>query len=519
MALRSQASKFLVKQDSTKSLDWGNYADENILLKTQYGGKAWADLTDPVIQYVASARPSLMWGRTPLQDFLQGSGRTREVDSNTVKWKMKGTGEHITIALENNHVGNHTPGIQGGDIFLTLDKPFFVVGDTLFTDVAKDIQVRVYEEAMRYGQGFRYRCKLIDRNPNGYMPQELLTPGLKWLKMDATYGEASWDYGSTFFPGMSWIEFESELTDTGKQVKVTNKAHNLNLTVYTCDDNNIPLRKYPPQIISWIEAEFEAQIKWEKELRLFFGRSANKRLIDESSGYEVRIGSGLIEFLEDGNIEDYPVGARRNSGFRMFTDWLTNLWFDKIPPGERSVTIYTGQKGLEQMNDWITAEYGASAITADFNTFIGTGGKTYGGGYKGLVYKTAFFTEVQLFPFGRIRFEHWPILDSEWLNGGVRHPISGAPLSSYEYIILDYGFGSGAGSNIELLTLKNSKMRTYICGTWSPSGPINSVGGTNKAGFVAVNGERAYRLVAAESYGMRIKDISLTAWYRPAVDY
>jgi hypothetical protein len=520
--MKPNASKFIVKVDSTKNLNWANYLDRNILLKTQYGGgKPWADLTDPVIQYVSSAAPSLNYGRTPLTDFLQGTGRVREVDSDIVKWKLKGTGELVTYSLENNHLGNSTPGIQGSDVILTLDRETYVIGDVLATDIAKDIQLRVTEVLGRFGQGYRFRTMLVDRNPNNFFPPELLKAGIKWIKIDSVYGEASWDYGSFYTTGMSWIEFQSNLTDVAKQVKITNKAHQLQLTLFAANEKNEVLKNFPPQTISWIEAEFEAQMKWEKELRNFYGRSDNGRTIDMSSGYKNNIGPGLLEFLEDGgNMDRYPVyGNSTRGNFKRFKDFLTSIWFDRVAPNQRNVVVYTGQMGLEQMNEWLTAEYGASSITSDFNTFVSKSGTTYGDGYTGLIYKTAYFTEIQLFPFGKIRFEHWPILDSTYLNGSVVHPESGMPLSSYEYIILDTGLGNGAGSNIELLNLKDSRFRTYICGVWSPAGPINSVGGRNQAGFIAVNGERAYTLKAGESHGLRVKDVTLTAWYKPAVDY
>lgn len=501
-------SKFLVHEETATVSRWANYADENVLLATMQHGKPWADLTSPVMEYVSTAMPSLEYGRTPLQDFLMGSGRVRTVESDYIKWRLRGTGETQAIQLENLSAGNLTPGVQGALIPIVLDLETYVIGDNLAPDRAKDIQVRVETDPEAYGQGFLYYVKLNDRNPNGYFPPNLLNPGLKWIKIDATYGEASHGYGSVQFQGPSWIEFESGLTHTGKKVKVTNKAHNLNLKLLTLGKTGLPLKDYPPQIISYIEAQFLAEIKWEKEKRLFYGRSNGNRQIDGTSGYEVQTGPGLLEFLEDGNVVEYN---RSTFSLKMFKDYLKTVWFDRVAPANRKVVVFTGQGGLEQINEAILAEYGASSIVSDFDTFVGKNGTTYGDGYKGLVYQTAFFTEIQMFPFGHIRFEHWPILDSMHLNGSVLDPDTGLPTSTYQYIIADTGTGNGLGSNIELIKRANEEAYTYICGTWSPAGPIK--GGSR---YMSAHDGRYYELTHSDTFGIRVKDITMSAWFIPA---
>ena len=70
---------------------------------------------------------------------------------------------------------------------------------------------------------------------------------------------------------------------------------------------------------------------------------------------------------------------------------------------------------------------------------------------------------------------------------------------------------------VELLKQADSEVYTYICGTWSPAGPIN--GRTNRAGFVATHPGRSYELKAADTFGVRIKDVNMCAMMLPAVQY
>jgi hypothetical protein len=512
--MRPNISKFRIFTQGTNQQYWANYADENVMLLTHERAKGWVDLTDPVINYVSTHAPGLMNKRTPLQDFLVQSGRVRMIDGDYIKWKLKGTGEVVARSRENLHPGVESPGIQSTEFQLKLDVEWYVPGDVLFPDAAKDVQVIVQgSEPISDGTGFIYTVQLVTRNPNAFFPPQLLAPDTKWIKMDSVYGEGSEGYGSFQTTGNTWIEFRSSLTDYGKTVEVTNKAHDLNIHMKACDYDGKLMKDYPEQIISYIEAEFLAQARWEKELRLFFGRSSGRDIIDYTIGHHRRIGPGLLEFMEDGNVVEYPIDG---GSLEMFIEYLTSVWFDRVDPASRQVTVYTGQAGLQLIQKWIQQEFGGSNVQSDFNTFVSKGGKTYGKGYEGLIYKTAYFTEIQLFPFGKIRFEHWPILDSRHINGGVLHPKTGIPLSSYHFIILDYGLGTGGSSNIELLQRKGANAHTYVCGTWSPLGAINQRSG--KGQFVATGPQRRYQLFHTDTYGLRVKDVTLTAWFMPSVD-
>jgi len=442
--MRRNVSKFKIYEESTKADKyWANYADENVLLLTHPNAKSHFDLTDKVMQYISTASESLVGKRTPLQDNLKQSGRTRTVPKDSVTWRLKGTGEVQAVAMENLHPGVTNPGIQHSELSIKLDVEWFVEGDILAPDVAKECQVIVQSDPVADGTGFIYTVQIVDADPNAYFPPELLEPNLKWLKIGAAYGEASRGYGSTQFKGMSYVEFRSDLTDWGKSVEVTNKAHSLNLRLDAFDSNDRQLKEYPSQIISYIEANMLAEGKWEKELMLYYGRSAGKNIIDSTVGYHRRIGPGLLE------------------------------------------------------------------------TFVGSGKSYDPKNYKGLKFQTGYFTEYNIFPFGSIKVEHWPILDSTWLNGSVLHPETGLPLSSYEYIVLDYGMGGGGSSNIELLQREDAEVFAYECGTWSPAGPING----RNSNFKTSGPQRSYTLYAADTFGLRVKDVTLTARFIPAVQY
>lgn len=511
--MRRNISQFKVWEESTKQNKyWANYADENVLLLTHPHTKNWVDLTETPIDYVTSASPSLSGKRTALTDILQTSGNVRTVDQENIYWKLKATGEIQAVAVENLNPGVNSPGIQGGEFPIKLDLEGFVPGDVLCTDIAKSHQVIVQgSEPIADGIGFIYNVVYAGSLEESF-PPELLEANLNWIKIDSVYGEGSEDYGSTMFRGMSWVEFTSSMTDYGKTVEVTNKAHNLNLRLTAHADNGVMLDEYPDQIISYIEAEFLAQIKWEKELRAWFGRSAGKHVIDTSIGNHRRVGPGVLEWLERGNRFEYPINGL---SLDLFTQFFNTTAFDRVEYGNRNYVLITGTGGLIEWNKLVTREFSNSTVKSDFNTFVGPGTSYDSKNYKGLKFSTAYFTEFNMFPFGSIKVVHLPILDSMYLNGGLLHPDSGLPLSSYEFFVLDIGFGHGGKGNVELLKLRDSEAFTYVCGTWSPRGPINSRAGGGA--FVSSGPQRRYQLFYASSEGTRIKDITKTATFSPAI--
>lgn len=511
--MRRNISQFKVWEESTKQNKyWANYADENVLLLTHPFTKNWVDLTTFPIDYVTSASPSLSGKRTLLTDLLQSSGNVRTVDNENIYWKLRATGEVQAVALENLNPGVAAPGIQGSEFPIKLDVEYYVPGDVLCTDIAKTHQVIVQgSEPIADGSGFIYNVVYAGQLEESF-PPELLEAGLNWIKIDSVYGEGSEHYGSTVFGGMSWVEFTSSMTDYGKTVEVTNKAHALNLRVTAYGDNNMPMEEYPDQIISYIEAEFLAQIKWEKELRAWFGRSAGKHILDTSIGNHRRVGPGVLEWFERGNRMEFPINGL---SLDLFTQFFATTAFDRVDYNDRNYVLITGTGGLVEWQKLVTREFSQSTVKSDFNTFVGPGTSYDPKNYKGLSFQTAYFTEFKMFPFGSIKVVHLPILDSMYLNGSLLHPDTGLPLSSYEFFVLDIGLGATGRSNVELLKLRDSEAFTYVCGTWSPRGPINSRAGGGS--FISTGPQRRYQLFYASTEGTRVKDVTKAAVFSPAI--
>lgn len=505
-------SKFEIYRESTKNLNWANYADENVLLATHPYSRKAVDLTDKIMQYAATNMPSLSNASPTFWDSLYGTGRMREVDSDEVEWSLRanGTSEHLIV--ENVMPGVKYPGFQFQEFDIKLDTERFVVGDTIAPELDKSLECRVEYLPVKDGsKQFIYKLRLVTDDENLFIDPAYFEQGTKWCKISAKYGEASSGYGSTYFEAnMSYIRFKTYLTDWGKSVEVTNKAHQLNLKAVAIDQTGNPMKDYPTQIVSTIEANALAEAKAEKNMTIWYGRAASKNLVDQTSGKHVRSGAGVEQFMEDSNLLTYRTGQFEVDIIR---DWLQEIGWDKISPENSDIQILTGRMGMTQAHDSIREKWKSLAIHIPWEKFVSSGPSYPGSQSAGYTLEEPAFLSIKLFPYGKITFKHLPLLDNREFNGALVHPDTGLPLSSYYYYIMDYGLGSAG--NVELLRRKDSEIYTYICGTWSPVGPINSK--TGRSGFVATHKGRYFEMAMADTFGVRIKDVNLTALILPDI--
>jgi len=496
-------SKFQIYQESADRLDYfDNLATENILL-ANYNLKPYEDLTDSVIQMLTSSYPSMTEYKTVFTNFLKNTGRTREVDSSRVRWKLRGHGKIQSLSKGNLQEGNSYPGLNFSDILLWLDDGSYRDGDPLAPEAEPRFQVIIQGDPVADGDGYRYVGKLATWDGNEYLDPAFLDDGVRWKKMGAgKYSEGSSGYGSMRFGGVSWVEFETDMSKTGKTAEFTDESHKVNLRMTNFQDSTYhKLLDLPDQFMTLAEAEFIASVEWEKECDLLWGRSS-RAITDTTTGLHRRIGPGLFEFLEDGNTSYY---SPANFSMEVLEEQLDVLWFDRMGINDGNIVVYTGREGLRLADQAIKAKYGDTAVVSKYEDYVDRIGE------RTLKLKAPQFRMYQIPDYGTITFEHWPALDSR-AQGGPVHPKTGKPLTSYEMIILDYGLNAGGAGNVELLNRRNSKIWGYRCGTYSPAGP-NQTGSK----FPITHGGRSYQLFHGDEYGLRVRDITATVWLRPNI--
>lgn len=496
-------SKFKIHQDLPNSEDYfANLYDENILL-ANFNLKGYEDLTDSVVQYLTSAYPGMGQYKTVFTNFLRQTGRTREVDGSRVRWKLKGNGKLQSFSRGNMMEGVDYPGLQNTEVTLFLDVEHYRAGDTLAPEIEPRVQVVVVDDPIASGDGYRYVVQLATQDDSDYLDPAFLEDGVRWCKMGSSkYSEGSSGYGSFIHGGITWVEFETDLSKTGKTVEFTDEAHKTMLRAEFWDNTYTKLLDLPDQVVTLAEAEFVAQIEYEKEQDMLWGRSAGRRIIDKTTGKYRRIGAGLFDFLDD--VKTYYAFGSTNIIDQVERE-LETIYFDRLDGEEASVVVYTGRDGIKRVDKDIREKYGEAAVISNYDDYVARTGE------RELMFKAPLFRAYQIPTYGVIRFEHWPALDSV-SQGGPKNPKTGNPLTSSEFIILDVGVGTGDNANVQMLNRRNSRIYSYMCGTVSPAGPNN--GGSK---FPVTHPGRSYQLFHGDEYGLFIKDIMSTRWMKPNV--
>jgi len=79
-----------------------------------------------------------------------------------------------------------------------------------------------------------------------------------------------------------------------------------------------------------------------------WGRSAGKNIIDPSTGLHRRIGEGIVEFFEDGNIRPYN---RNNFSIDFLRGIFNRFFYGKVTPGKANIEVWCGLGLMELVSN------------------------------------------------------------------------------------------------------------------------------------------------------------------------
>ena len=452
---------------------------------------------------------------SPFFDYITGDGGVEIVDKNWVRWRIYGEPERRAISVRN---ANDSETIGAGRIpfTLTLDVDWYTQGDVLAPVLNKRCNIFINSDSSAGPHGgYEYEAILMDDDEGAFIEPSYLAPGEYYIKIGSVQ---SWEkigkFGSIQFGSQfTYIEFEVPMTTMGWEFKVEGEAHRQwgRLKIARVEDNPRPGDEITQtgKISNFLEGKAMNQIDFEKEMFLAFG-SKSEHLIDPNTSKAITTGPSLFEFLEEGNIIPY---SPNSNALDMIVDQAKGFWFDKVPHAERRLLLYTGEGGMELFSDWIEERFGNTAASIDHSFFLGNKDPYDAtGGRPGFKFRKPQFTEYQLGTFGSIVVAHWPLLDNTRING-VTYPGKRYPVSSYEFIAFNLGFGE---PNVKLLARTDNRYTGYTPGFWSPlgvTGPDNPL-----FKFPAIQ-EDAYLWAHRESFGLVLMDPSCVIRFVPNVSY
>lgn len=448
----------------------------------------------------------------PLYEYVTGEGGVEVVDKNLVRWRIYGMPERRAMAFGNTNQGSYA-GINHTTGKLYLDVDWFGENDILSPVRNKRIQVRISsEEASPLDGGYEYEFELLDDDDGAFIDAEYFSAGEYWIKMGTV---SSWEKASIggslqFGEGFSYIEWEVPLTTMMWEFEIDGEAHRQfgNIEITRLDNEGRPMPE-GTRITNYIEARANSQIEREKEYFLAYGTKTEEQ-IDRHTGKQITTGPGLFEFLEEGNHIPYSPEAQ---GIDFMVDQIESIWFDRVPTQNRELLLFTGQAGLRLFSDWVQDKFDHTAATFNYD-FVLQRRVPFDnrGGRMGFSFGAPQFVEYMLPSFGSIKIAHWKILDNTRINT-VRYPGSFYPISSYQFIAFNIGFGE---PNVKFLSRVDNKIQTYIPGLWSPFG---ATGQDNPVFKVPGYLEESYKWIHRESFGVVLMDPSSTVFFHPNVSH
>jgi len=449
---------------------------------------------------------------TPLMEYVTGEGGTEVIDKNFVRWRIYGTPERRAMSFGNLNQ-NAYPGANGIPFIWFSDVDWYKDADVLAPVSNKRCQIRIVsEEAVPFDGGFKYDAVLTDSDAAAYIPAEYLAQGEYWIKMGTS---TSWEKFGTpgsiqFGDAFSYIEFEVPLHTSAWEFTIDGEAHRQwgNLKIERCDEEYRPIPG-EGKITNYHEMRAKAQIDYEKELWLTYG-SSSQHMLDGNSGKQITTSPSLFEYLAEGNNIPYDPEVQ---GIDFLIEQIEALWFDRVPTANRELLLFTGEAGLKLFSRWVYEKFQGTSATfmydfvlqkrTPFDSKSGRGGYAFGNPQ---------FTEYLLDGFGSIKIAHWKTLDNTRING-VKYPGSFYPISSYEFIAFNIGFGE---SNVKFLSRLDNKISTYIPSLWSPlgaTGADNPVWKTPGGGTM----EDSYKWLHRESYGVILMDATQALHFFPNI--
>lgn len=451
---------------------------------------------------------------SPLFEYVTGDGGVEEIDKNFARWRIYGTPERRALSFGNLNQVSY-PGIGGLKFTLWLDVDWFREGDTLSPVSNKRVWAKIESDAEPFDGAYKYEATLIDGNEAAFIDDEYFAAGEYWVKgAPITSWEKAGTAGSIQFgEGFSFIEFETALTTSEWEFEIEAEAHRQwgNIEITRLDDQENPIIG-SSKITNYHEQRAQAQIQYEKELALTYG-TATDHLIDRNTRKQITTSPGIFEFFEEGNQIFYNPETQ---GVDFIVDQIESLWFDRVAKENRELLLLTGQAGQKIFSEWVAEKFANEATTYMWDFVLQTR-KPFDdkGGRKGFSFAKPQFVEYHLPTYGVIKIAHWSLLDNTRING-VKYPGSFYPISSYEFVAFNIGFGE---PNVKFLARRDNKISLYIPGLWSPIGAVGPDNPIYKTPVPSKNGtlDESYRWLHKESYGVVLLDASATAWFRPNV--
>ena len=438
-----------------RSKRFSDLVDENML--------ATALLTKP---YEVSTVISYVFGKYENNtiDFLtMGLGKTLVVENRQYEWPVMIESDKaisIKAAKWNGASISSTdvPGINGTPIQLWVAEKWFGPGAIVAFD-DREFQARIQGEPYQDGSDYVYTLVIADGKPESFIPPSLLAVGKQISREGSAYEEYSEEADIVNY--QTPFKLRNHLTTMRLQYDITGDAYS-SVMVIALRDPATGKSSY-----LWSDyQEWRAIRQWYDTIERYSVYSKYNANADGTTdlmgtnGRPVYIGAGLLEQIAPANRRYYTTLTAD-----ILEEFLFDLSYNILGTNERKFVALTGEMGMKEF-DRVLRDKASAYQLVSTNFVTGSGQNLTLGGQ---------FTTYKMLNGIELTLKHFPMYDNLVYNRKL-HPVSGKPLESYRFTIVDIGSRDGESNLVKVVRKDREMVMWYVGGSVAPgSGHSKSI--------------------------------------------
>lgn len=418
-----------------------------------------------------------------------GIGRTVTIESNDYEWDVMIDFDRAITIRDAKWQGNtiastDTPGINNTPIQLWLEDKWFGPGAILAFD-DRNYTVRVHGEPYQDGDEWVYTVFVADGQPESYILPTLLEAGKQVSREGSAYEEYSEEADIVNY--MSPFKLRNRLNILRLSYDITGSAYSTVMVI----EMKAPGTNKSTRL--WADyQEWVALKQWYKTIDRWLVYSKHNGLSDGSTmlkgtnGRPVYTGAGLIQQIAPSNKRYFTTLT-----LGILEDFMSDLSYNILDKGNRKFLALTGEMGLREFDRVIRDKVGTLLTGVESKFISGTGQELVLGGQ---------FTTYRWMNGMEMTVRHFPLFDDLVLNR-ILHPISGKPLSSYDYMFIDIGMRGGEPNLVKVVRKDREMVMGSVRGLVGPG-----VGHGKSIGTMMANAKDGYSVHFLSECGVMLKD-------------
>ena len=432
------------------------------------------------------------------------------IDSNSDYWQWKvGVPYQFPTIIEipASTAGLSTPGIDGQEFEIVVDKKVFSAGDTITSDKRFAPQFYITKDPVPYNTGWLYTCTLLSTSPlTDYVSTSWLQVGLELEQIDNLVGEFDTQLSGLDELGDSITLYESLSAGFGVNHKITDWADARSLK----DKNGNPLdiQVYAQTRRNEMGKTEVIGSRWEPVVdmmarrkmmslnlkRMLWGKRGTAKTDGSSQEVKKSVEGIYHQMRNNGNLVRYNRGE---FNIKLLRSVFGDLFYRRVSMGDRKVKIYTNEAGFAVFRDAAKKDLMNSGLTviADQRFIQGSG--------QNMVVNYA-FESMTTMETGLISLIHLKELDLPQTNSEFGQNKKSTPV----FMVFDVSpDGDGTPKN----NIRQVRHRNRPSMTWGYiDGTIHHLGFAASQGMQSANKNPYYEIWMKDRSDIFIEDLSRT---------